>query len=817
GEIGPSTLPRVLAWLGATGASGCLVVEHEPSVSRVFFREGRPCGAIVMLGFKPLGLLLLEHGVIGLDELEASLIEVSTSGRPQGAILVEWGHIDTEQLAYWLWVQQRDRLHRLLAVEEGSFHFDEEEELPPWTTDITLSAHQEILAFLSSESGAAQAQALLEDFAGVPAVLSSFDPAPVFDLNDMEKELIGRLACAPSIEEVVKESTLEPARSRGLLAALYCFHYLTPFRESEHAPDLSGDAIMEILDALSEAESKAREAPPTPQPPPELSSWRAPVMGRDHLVRYGSPADVKASIDIFIKEGALLVATGEELRAGEPFDLELVPPRGDSRPALTCALSAVPEEGLCLLRIVGGPPIEEVIAVLEGKQPAVREAPPDASEGQESRRSFQATNAASGAEATAAPHSDSTTAATAPAATPTGGAPPSPIATAPAAGALSPPPWTAAPTATTRGPPADSPASAPPPPPPPPIPLRAPLRLPTHPAELLSAQAAGGANGGEKEGVSPLHLLWWLGSSEEDFSIEISAPKGFLQSFEVLAGAEVQSNVEIASLARPLTMAGAGYEITRLTDPPSRRQRASLRALSVSTTKAILRIFDDDLLEQGLGPRLSLCPRLSSKGRRLARRLHLSSAQLRLVSHSLDGTRLVDDVLHAGIGRRAAWEILYLLEMRDGLEWTPPPPREREDAVTERWQNIQGKDLFAALGLHWSSHPGLIEKEYARLAKLYGPRGRLRGTSPKTAQKLWARIEEARNKLSKRQGRMEHRRVSYPGMNFEYQAELLVGQARLALVRGEVEQTRLLLESALDLAPVTMAAEMLKSLGACES
>ncbi len=759
GPLEPGGLPATVAKLAKSGATGCLEIEHDGAVSRAFFRDGYSCGCLVFAGFKPLGVLLLEHGVIDMDVLEASLADVATKGRPQGEVLVEAGHLTEERLEYWLRVQQGERLRGLLALVEGDSRFDAAVELPAWTKGLSIPVQREVRRVLCSESGQAHVDALLADLGDEPIVgPTSVDPA--FGLGEEESRFVESLtARSADVREAAANSGLPLMKARGVLATLACFGHLDTVKA---ATDRRGP------EETAKAGPTPRESVPSAAPRPRRegrpravqSSWQAPSLGADGVIRFESQRDLDASIDLFIKSSAILVATETDVGT-ELLRASIVSPDRESQVEITCSLAAIPEQGLALLRIQDSRP-EEVIAVLKGR------------------------SAHAGKRASQEPDSRSI----ASAAPPEESRPDSPRAERKADAEPRKP--------TTADAIADSKTRT--------VPPSGDLEAPAHPAELLGGKQA---EGEEARGVSPLQLIVSLRAAQEDFSVEISTKSGGQYVFEALGGTELQATVELSTIARTLAEPGTSYRLTPISSPPQRRRHWHLHKLQWATTKSLIRRFEEDVLEEGLGSRMSLCPQLSGTGRRASRRLDFSAPQSRLVARGLDGTRTVDEILNSGVGRRSAWEVIYLLELRGGLEWVTPPERVKEDPVAQRWRAIQSKDYFGVLGLHWSSHPGLVEKAYRALNELYGPSGKLRGSAPEIAEKLWERISKAHAVLSDEKSRREYRKQQYPKMNFSYQAELLVGQAELARLRNDEKQARMLLESALDMYPLQSAREML--------
>ena len=68
GDLSTTPLAAILLEAPNTRATGILSVAHGEGQSRVFIREGRPAGAQVAAGFRPLGHILLQAGVAMLAQ-----------------------------------------------------------------------------------------------------------------------------------------------------------------------------------------------------------------------------------------------------------------------------------------------------------------------------------------------------------------------------------------------------------------------------------------------------------------------------------------------------------------------------------------------------------------------------------------------------------------------------------------------------------------------------------------------------------------------------------------------------------------------------
>ena len=84
GDLVRTPLAAILLEALNLRATGVLTVQHGGGSSRLFIKDGRPVGAQVATGIRPLGHMLLQAGAIDIDALSRSLALMAETRRPQG-------------------------------------------------------------------------------------------------------------------------------------------------------------------------------------------------------------------------------------------------------------------------------------------------------------------------------------------------------------------------------------------------------------------------------------------------------------------------------------------------------------------------------------------------------------------------------------------------------------------------------------------------------------------------------------------------------------------------------------------------------------
>jgi tetratricopeptide (TPR) repeat protein len=222
GNLAETPLAAVLIEALNLRASGVLEVAHGGGTSRLWFRDGRPVGAQVFAGFKPLGLLLLHAGLIDIDALSRSLARMAESHRPQGEILIEMGAVSAEDVGRTLAEQQAGYFGLIAALDDAPFVFDTTTPVPEWTRGARLSSVRTIVDALERPQANALVASALQPVAATGVRLSPAyaDVADAFPWGDDERALVARLERGASLEAFFSGAAVAPERARAILAGL---------------------------------------------------------------------------------------------------------------------------------------------------------------------------------------------------------------------------------------------------------------------------------------------------------------------------------------------------------------------------------------------------------------------------------------------------------------------------------------------------------------------------------------------------------------------------------------------------------------------
>lgn len=125
GEIQGTAVPRLLQRLHAEKKTGTVVFAFGNTVKKIFFSDGEIVYGSSNLKEDWLGEGLVRTGVINRDQFDASSALVVTTGKKQGAILVELGLLSVKGLVDGVKYQVKQIIVSLFTWRSGYYIFDE--------------------------------------------------------------------------------------------------------------------------------------------------------------------------------------------------------------------------------------------------------------------------------------------------------------------------------------------------------------------------------------------------------------------------------------------------------------------------------------------------------------------------------------------------------------------------------------------------------------------------------------------------------------------------------------------------------------------
>jgi hypothetical protein len=222
GDLARTPLAAILLEALNLRATGVLTVHHAGGSSRLFILDGKPVGAQVVTGLRPLGHMLLQAGAIDIDSLSRSLALMAETRRPQGEILIEMGAVSREQVDQALTEQQAGYFNLIAALEQGAYAFDAATPIPAWAGQSHLSPLRTIVDALERpQAGALVISALQPVSGGAVRLTSGYrNVADAFRWTGEERVLVARLESPVTLDAFFAPCDVPPERSRAVMAGL---------------------------------------------------------------------------------------------------------------------------------------------------------------------------------------------------------------------------------------------------------------------------------------------------------------------------------------------------------------------------------------------------------------------------------------------------------------------------------------------------------------------------------------------------------------------------------------------------------------------
>src|SRR6266568_1621295 len=144
GSLKEASLPDVLQLLALGQKTGCLSIADRSNFGYIYFDKGRICFASIVNRRDRLGDILVKHGKITPEQLDAGVHRQGKEhGRKLGEILVAMGVISQADLERYMRVQIEESVYYLFTWTQGTFNF--EAEVRPERQDFLVSINPESL------------------------------------------------------------------------------------------------------------------------------------------------------------------------------------------------------------------------------------------------------------------------------------------------------------------------------------------------------------------------------------------------------------------------------------------------------------------------------------------------------------------------------------------------------------------------------------------------------------------------------------------------------------------------------------------------
>lgn len=209
GSLREASLPDVLQLLTMGKKTGCLSVTHRHAFGSIYFDKGRISYASIVNRRDRLGDILVKHGLISPQDLEAAItIQSMQPERRIGEILVSERMLAREELHEHIKRQIEEAVYFLFTWTQGTFSFD---------ADV-LPDEQDFLVSINPESLLLEGARRIDEWELIQKKVSSLDLIFALDrahlaqsnvaLSPDQEAILDLLDGARDVAEIVEESGL---------------------------------------------------------------------------------------------------------------------------------------------------------------------------------------------------------------------------------------------------------------------------------------------------------------------------------------------------------------------------------------------------------------------------------------------------------------------------------------------------------------------------------------------------------------------------------------------------------------------------------
>ena len=209
GSLKEASLLDVLQLLAMGQKTGCLSIADRSNFGYIYFEKGRISYASIVNRRDRLGDILVKHGKITEDQLDAAIHRQGKErDKKLGQILVSQQVITQEDLERYMRVQIEESVYYLFTWTQGTFNF--EAEVRPEQQDFLVSINPESLLL----EGARR----VDEWSLIEKKIPSFDLIFVLDkdrlaiseakLTDAQQRLLPLLDGSRDVNQVIEDSGL---------------------------------------------------------------------------------------------------------------------------------------------------------------------------------------------------------------------------------------------------------------------------------------------------------------------------------------------------------------------------------------------------------------------------------------------------------------------------------------------------------------------------------------------------------------------------------------------------------------------------------
>jgi curved DNA-binding protein CbpA len=259
GNLRDCSLTRILIDLNRNRATGTLSVITPLFTKKIYLRDGNVIFASSTFEDDRLGEMLVKAGKISMEQYDRSVELLKTTGKRQGAILVDLGYITPKDLFWGVKYQVKEIICSVFQLEEGTYDFNQSAIPPDEVITLKISINNLIYEGVGRVDNWTRIRREMPEVSTV--FMLNEDPTGIFkgiDLNTQDRTILSLVDGRRSTSQLIEESRMN---SFDVMKTLYVL-WSTGFIIEKRLPVNEEETVNlgeEIQDSMTEEEQAFAE------------------------------------------------------------------------------------------------------------------------------------------------------------------------------------------------------------------------------------------------------------------------------------------------------------------------------------------------------------------------------------------------------------------------------------------------------------------------------------------------------------------------------------------------------------------------------
>jgi tetratricopeptide (TPR) repeat protein len=284
GNLRDWSLTRIFVELNRNRATGTLSATTPAFTRNIYLRDGNVIFASSTFEDDRLGEMLVKAGKISMEQYDRSVELLKTTGRRQGAILVDLGYITPKDLFWGVKYQVKEIICSVFLLEEGTYEFNESTVPPDEVITLKISMNNLIYDCVSRIDNWTRIRREMPD-AGTVFALNE-DQLGIFkgiDLSTQDRTILSLVDGKRSISRLIEDSRMN---SFDVMKTLYVL-WSTGFIAERRLP-IDGEETVNIGEEIKESITEEELAF---ERKVEELYWKVREMSPAEILQIGETAD----------------------------------------------------------------------------------------------------------------------------------------------------------------------------------------------------------------------------------------------------------------------------------------------------------------------------------------------------------------------------------------------------------------------------------------------------------------------------------------------------------------------------------------------